>query len=167
MAVRNAIGDREAKAIARKQGVVGKLTMLKTLVSECTESLCRATTNQTIFFFDDVWKSKFDDISTQSGANLPTKMSVQLAKAVQEMPFWKDRVKTQITNDNTDNDNGELDNGSYQDDEEKERGLDSFPASNPSILLESRRTALTRSSANPPFTCGRLYIYIHVCLYLF
>lgn len=140
MAVRNAIGDREAKALARKQGVVGKLAMLKTLVNEC-ESLC--ATNQTICFFEDLWKSEFDDISTKSGTQVPARVSTQLAKVVQEMPFWKDRGKAKITDDNIEDDR-ELDNGSDEDDTGNERRLHSIPGSNP-YVLDSRRTALTRS----------------------
>lgn len=91
LAVRNAIGDPSAGALARKRGVKGNLTMLKTLINEC-ESLCNV--QQTIFFFEERWKGFFEQIPTDSyGTNAHTRISIQVIGSVQEMPFWNDRSK--------------------------------------------------------------------------
>jgi len=92
-AVRNAIGDQEAKAVGRKHGVAGKLTMLKTLVSECEGF---GLNTQTIFFFENSWMKEFDEIDTLSGRGLPSGINLKLVEGVQEMPFWSDRGTMKI-----------------------------------------------------------------------
>ena len=150
LAVRHAIGDREAKAMAQKQGVHGKLAMLKTLISEC-ETLC--CTNQVVFFFDDLNKTAFDEIRTKSGTSLPSKVSTQRIKSMQEMPFWNDRGKKKSVEDN--HECGDNDNDSEEDISIIADTVAQLPEPNPSILA-SRRSAvislLTSAFAAATFT---------------
>ena len=138
MAVRHAIGDREAKAISRKQGINGKLTLLKTLVSEC-ETLC--CTKQIIFFFDDSCKTEFDEIRTKSGTTLPSNVSTQRIKSMQEMPFWNDRGKKKSVENEHECGDDDNDNDNENDISNVSDTVAQLPESKPSILA-SRRSAV-------------------------
>jgi predicted GIY-YIG superfamily endonuclease len=98
LALRNAIGDPDAASLGRKRGVKGNLAMLKNLLSEW-ESLCN--TMQTIFFFEQQWKTDFDKISTDAyGTFVPSRISTEVIESVEQMPFWNDRGTKKTPRDN-------------------------------------------------------------------
>ena len=87
--VRNAIGDTEAKSLARKRGTKAALAILKTLMIECS-SLCHDSLG--IYFLQEKWKDAFDKIRTESERGMPPSTLCKVILSLDEMPFWVDRA---------------------------------------------------------------------------
>jgi len=89
LAVRDAIGDTEAKKLSRKRGTKAALAILKTLIVECTSLFQNHTLD--VYFMDDCWRDEFAKITTESGRGLPETTNCMVVPGVEEMPFWKER----------------------------------------------------------------------------
>lgn len=88
-AVRDSVGDVEAKKLSRKRGTKAALAILKTLIIEC-DSLCK-NYGLNVYFFEETWRDEFAKIQTESGRDLPQTTSCFIVSGVEDMPFWKDR----------------------------------------------------------------------------
>jgi hypothetical protein len=90
--VRNAIGDTEAKQLSKRRGTKAALTILKTLLIECT-SLCGHHHTLDLYFLEDKWRDEFNTIKTESGRDIPQSTTCKVVSGVKEMPFWKERQR--------------------------------------------------------------------------
>ena len=90
IAVRNALGDQQAKKLKSKRGVVGKLGILKALVTECEDTFMDSS-DLTIYFFDEKTKASFEKIKLESGLDLPERVRSVKVRSFEDMLFWKDR----------------------------------------------------------------------------
>jgi hypothetical protein len=90
IAVRNALGDQQARKLKNKRGVYGKLHILKALVTECKD-LCESQQTLSISFFDILTKLSFDNLKLESDLDLPVSVTCVLIQSVEEMAFWKKR----------------------------------------------------------------------------
>jgi hypothetical protein len=97
IAVRNALGTPQAKALKRKRGVFGKLSILKALVTEC-EDVYQDAPNLKIYFFDEKIKVSFEKIKLESGVDLPESVSCHHIESYEQMPFWNDRGRKNQNN---------------------------------------------------------------------
>jgi hypothetical protein len=89
LAVRNSVGDVEAKKLSRKRGTKAALTVLKTLLIEC-DSLCK-NYGLNVYFFEDCWRDEFAKIQTESGRGLPQTTNCFVVSGAEDMPFWKQK----------------------------------------------------------------------------
>ena len=96
IAVRNALGDAHAKKLKNKRGVVGKLGILKALVTECEDTFVDAS-DLTIYFFDEKTKASFEKITLESGLDMPERVRSIQVGALEDMIFWKDRKNKKQT----------------------------------------------------------------------
>ena len=87
LAVRNSVGDAEAKKLSRKRGTKAALAVLKTLLVEC-DSLCK-NYGLDVYFFEDDWRDEFATIQTESGRGLPQTTDCFVVSGVEDMPFWE------------------------------------------------------------------------------
>ena len=87
---RNTLGDQQVRKFKRKQGVYGKLHILKTLVTECMD-LCALQQSLSIYFFDINTKQSFEKIKLESNLDLPVSVKCVLIQSIEDLEFWRKR----------------------------------------------------------------------------
>jgi predicted GIY-YIG superfamily endonuclease len=96
LAVRAVIGDEQAKKLRRKRGVVGQLTMLKTLIEQCGDLYGKVPL--TIYFFDSDYKNAYEKAILMPPVKeevdflvTTTTASLRVIPSVEVMPFYASR----------------------------------------------------------------------------
>jgi hypothetical protein len=94
LAVRAVIGDEQAKKLRRKRGVVGQLTMLKTLIEQCGDLYGKVPL--TVYFFDSDYKNAYEKAILMPSVKeegdflvtTTTTASLRVIPSVEDMPFY-------------------------------------------------------------------------------